>query len=265
MGFRIQDSGFRGAGLGVLPVLLVLSYVVPAAVAGLSESPAQLFSEGNANYQKGDFAAAEQSYRELVDAGARSSSVYYNLANACFKQKKLGEAIYYWEKTLQLVPRDQEAHDNLELANLLIVDRIETPPDPLPLRLLDASVHWLTIEQESWIVLALFTAVNVLLGLHFLARNSRVAVSASVAAGVLFLAFGSSLAWKLYEEKYRQRGVVVEQKVDIRSGPGPENIVVFTIHEGSKVRIRGEASGWYQVSLANGWTGWLNRSSVRVL
>ena len=251
-----------------MKIVLCLFLLEPAAIAGLSDSPAQLFSEGNGNYQKGDFAAAEQSYRKLVDAGARSSSVYYNLANACFKQKKLGEAIYYWEKTLQLFPRDQEARDNLELANLLIVDRIETPPDPFPLRLLDASVHWLTIEQESWIVLTLFTAVNVLMGLHFLVRNSRaafVALSASLAAGVLFLAFGSSLAWKLYEQKYRQRGVVVEQKVDIRSGPGPENIVVFTIHEGSKVRIRGEASGWYQVSLANGWTGWLNRSSVRVL
>ena len=253
---------------GVLTVVLILSLVEPAAIAGPSESPAQLFSEGNANYQKGDFAAAEQSYRKLVDAGARSSALYYNLANACFKQKKLGEAIYYWEKTLQLVPRDQEVRDNLELANLLIVDRIETPPDPFPLRMLHAGIHWLTIEQESWIVLALFMAANVLLGIRFLVRNARaafVALSGSLAAGILFLAFGSSLAWKLYEEKYRQRGVVVEQKVDIRSGPGPENIVVFTIHEGSKVRIRGEASGWYQVSLANGWTGWLNRSSVRVL
>ena len=43
-----------------------------------------------------------------------------------FKQKRLGEAIYYWEKARHKLPADQEIQENLELANLLIVDRIES-------------------------------------------------------------------------------------------------------------------------------------------
>ena len=69
--------------------------------------------------------------------------------------------------------------------------------------------------------------------------------------------FGCSLGWRIYEANNLQQGIIVEQKVDIRSGPGAQNVTVFTVHEGTKVRIRGDAPGWYQVSLANGWVGWL--------
>ena len=100
------------------------------------ESPDNLFIQGNAEYQKRDFASAERYYRSILDSGVESGAVYYNLGNTCFKQKKLGEAIYYWEKALQKLPGDADVRENLDLVSLLIVDRIETPPDPLPIRLL---------------------------------------------------------------------------------------------------------------------------------
>jgi SH3-like domain-containing protein len=58
---------------------------------------------------------------------------------------------------------------------------------------------------------------------------------------------------------------VVEQKVDVRSGPGAENIAVFVLHEGTKVRVHSSNSGWYQISLPNGWNGWLKQTCIRVL
>ena len=53
-----------------------------------------------------------------------------------------------------------------------------------------------------------------------------------------------------------QRAVVVEQKVDVRSGPGSENIAVFTVHEGTRVQVHASNNGWHQISLRNGWSGW---------
>ena len=215
-----------------------------------------------------------------MDAGADSGVLYYNLGNASFKQKRLGEAIYFWEKARQKlprdpveeqacpVPRDRDVQENLALANLMIVDRIEVVTDPLPVRLLDDAVHLLTAEQESWIILVLFAAANGLLAMHFLVRNSRASfagLAGGLSAVFLLLLSGSSLCWKIYEKKHLREGIVLEQMAEIRSGPGTENMTVFTVHEGSKVRIRGEASGWIQVSLPNGWTGWLGKNSLRVL
>ncbi len=81
-------------------------------------------------------------------------------------------------------------------------------------------------------------------------------------AGALFLLFGCVLAWKIYDDNYRKQGVIVDQKVDVRSGPGADNITIFTIHEGTKVQVRGSSNGWYQVSLPNGWNGWLEQNAV---
>jgi len=83
--------------------------------------------------------------------------------------------------------------------------------------------------------------------------------------GLLFMIFACSLSWKIYDQDFRQKGVVIGQKVDVRSGPGLENIAVFTIHEGIKVRVHGSANGWYQISLSNGWSGWLPQNDLRIL
>ncbi len=249
----------------VLVFVLLASTRLPAANR---ESMAALFEEANKSYQSGDFAAAERQYQQLLAKGVESGALYYNLGNACFKQKHLGEAIYFWEKAKAKLPRDPDVSENLALANLMVVDRIDVPPDPFPVRWADGAVHSLTTTQDSWILLLLFVVANLLFALSLLAKSPRVARNAlmsALAIGFFALLLGCSLAWKIYERNYRQAGVVIEEKSEVRSGPGTENVVVFTVHEGILLRIRGESSGWYQISLPNGWSGWLQKSSVRIL
>jgi tetratricopeptide (TPR) repeat protein len=249
--------------------LFALSLIAAPPLHSTSrEALAALFLQANTLYQNGDFDSAERLYRQTMEKGADSGALYYNLGNACFKQKKLGEAIYFWEKARRRLPGDPDIRENLELAGLLVVDRIEVPPDPLPLRWLDSALHRLTINQDSWIALILFVLANIFFAAYLRARSRRSAIytlTLAVGAGILFMAFGCSLGWKLYEKNSRQEGVIVEQKADVRSGPGSENITVFTVHEGIQVRVRGESSGWYQISLPNGWSGWLQKNAVLVL
>jgi len=252
-------------------ILFFWSLILAASVAGhgaaSTDDLAKVYAQGNAAYRQGNFASAEQLYLRLLDSGVNSGSVYYNLGNTCFKQKKLGDAIYYWEKAQQQNPLDNDIRENLQLANLMIVDRIESRLNPWPVRMLSAVQNFFSIEQESWIVLGLFVAANVFFTLYLTlqSRNSFRALVVSFVFGALFLVFAGSLAWKIYQADYSKQGIVVEQKVDVRSGPGQENISVFTIHEGIKVRVLGSAAGWYQISLPNGWNGWLPRNYLRIL
>jgi len=253
-------------------VLRTLQFMIGLAAIDLTAAPREsithLFAEANTCYQKGDYANAERLYLQLLDKGIDSGALYYNLGNACFKQKKLGDAIYCWKKTLQKLPADADARENLDLASLLVVDRVEVPPDPVPLRWMDGMVHRLTMSQDGWIAALLFAAANFLFSCYLISRHPRWAIRSLVASfgtACLAVLFGCSLAWKAYERNYRLEGVVVEQKADVRSGPGGDNVTVFTVHEGILLRVRGETVGWYQVSLPNGWSGWLPRNSVRVL
>jgi tetratricopeptide (TPR) repeat protein len=256
-----------GSALLFVLILLTPAFGFGQTSSGL-ETPAGLFAEGNSEYHKGNYATAEQFYSRLLSLGADTGSVYYNLGNACFKQKKLGEAIYYWEKARRKLPGDRDIRDNLELASLMIVDRIETQPDPLPVRLLSKVPALFTIRQESLLALVLFIAANLLFSIFLLRRNSRSslhALIASLAVAFAFVVFGCSLSWKIYQKQFRRDAVVVEQRADVRSGPGPENITVFTVHEGIQVRLHESTNGWHQISLPNGWSGWVPKNSLRVL
>lgn len=231
-------------------------------------SPQKLFDLGNSEYQKGNYASAERYYSRILGSGFDSGPLYYNLGNVCFKQKRLGDAIYYWENARYKLPADREIQENLELANLLIVDRIAVADPSLPLRIITRITGVFTVKQEAWIVLALFVAANALFALYLLAptpRRSLRALLCCVGLALLFAAFACSLAWKVYDQDYRQKGIVVEQKVDVRSGPGPENMTVFSIHEGIKVRVHRTNNDWHQISLPNGWSGWLHKDSIRIL
>jgi len=251
-----------------ITILILLLYPLLLPAASPNESLVKLFTEGNEHYQNGDYDQAEQSYRSLLQAGADSASLYYNLGNACFKQKRLGEAIYYWEKARKKRPADPDIRQNLELANLMIVDRIESPAVAYPVRLLNSVLELANTTQLSWITLALFSAASGLFIWHILARHRRIlpkTMIGSIACTALFVCFACALSWKIYADDYRKEGVIVEQKVDVRSGPGTDNLTIFTVHEGIKVRVRESNKGWFQVSLPNGWNGWLPQSAVALL
>ncbi len=227
-----------------------------------------VFAGGNASYQAGDFVAAEKAYRRLLEQGIESGPVFYNLGNACFKQGRLGEAIFFWEKARIPLPRDPDVQSNLELAQQLIVDRIEVPEDPAPVRWLFSAIHRQTVAEESNLTLLFFILGNLLMVAYQLAhrrRLARVLLSTAVACGVLVLLAGSSLAWKVFEQEHRRAGIVVEPTVEMRSGPGNEYLTVTTIHEGIKVRIQDEAQGWCRISLPNGWTGWIPVNGLLIL
>jgi tetratricopeptide (TPR) repeat protein len=271
---RKNIGALENAGRASFPsYVLILSFIFLFSPWNLhaapgQQSPGELFAQGNSEYQTGNYASAEQFYRRVLHSGYDSGSLFYNLGNACFKQKRLGDAIYYWEKARQKLPADREIRENLELANSLIVDRIETSANTLPLRMLSGFPGLLTITQEAWLVAALFIIANLLFSFYQLSknpRNSYRALLGCLGVGVLFVVFATSLSWKVYDQDFRKKGVVIEQKVDVRSGPGLENISVFTIHEGLKVRVHGSNNGWYQISLPNGWSGWLMQNCVRIL
>lgn len=250
-----------------LGALLLFFCICPAA-SPAERLFAETFNKGAAAYQSGNFRLAEQYYLQILKSGIEDAAAYYNLGNACFKQKRMGDAIYYWEKAQQLSPNDREIQENLELANLMLVDRIEAPADPLPLKILGKITGFLTIPQECTLLLALFLLANILFFIYLRIGNSRTALRAllgCLAAGLLFLIFAGSLSWKIYHNSYNKEGIVVEPKVDVRSGPGSENVTVFTIHEGLKVRVHQSGNGWHQISLPNGWNGWLPQSNLRIL
>ena len=67
---------------------------------------------------------------------------------------------------------------------------------------------------------------------------------------------------RIYQAETLGEGIVLVDKVDVLSGPAADNPVLFSIHEGLKIRIENDLEGWLHISLENGWNGWVKKDAV---
>jgi hypothetical protein len=55
-----------------------------------------------------------------------------------------------------------------------------------------------------------------------------------------------------------ERGVIMAEAVPVRSAPADQDdLTLFEIHEGTRVRIAQRAGGWAEVVLDDGKVGWV--------
>jgi len=243
----------RRLGLVVLAALLL----APAAARAQSE----IFARGNQLYQQGDYAGAVEAYEAVRSAGFESAELHYNLGNAYFKSGDLGRSILEWERALVLAPGDPDATANLELARSLTADAVE----PLPRFWLFSALSWWVqlIPRTPLILLVaagwLFACGGVVLRVW--SKNPdvrRLAAWPAVAGAAVVVVLGTNLAVRELRLGVPERGVILAQAVPVRSAPAEEDdLTLFEIHEGTRVRIDERTGDWAEVVLDDGKVGWV--------
>jgi tetratricopeptide (TPR) repeat protein len=242
---------------------VIAACVTASPAVGALEVVAQVefYQEGNRQYQEGDFENALTSYLRLVEAGFESGKVYYNIGNTYFKLGDVAQSILYYERARRLLPGDEDVQANLDLARSLTVDEIE----PLPRFWLFSAVEWWVDLLPRTLLIAV-VAASYLVGtsivlLLILKRGAPVAAwgkRIALACGVVFLLLGLNLAVREFEVGRAQEAVVLEPQVDVMSAPlDDEALTIFTVHEGTKVRIDRLSEEWAEVALEDGRVGWV--------
>lgn len=244
------------------PLLLVLALLGSAPV--LASTPADLFATGNDAYEKGRYEEAAGAYEKILGYGVVDPRVLYNLGNAYFKMGRLGPAILQYERALRLEPGDRDVRANLDFARGRIRDRVPEPEAPYPVEVMERAIDAVSTDRATAIFLLFYLAAGGLVGAIALARDplrQRALVYAALAAGACAAAAGGGLGYKIREET-AQEAIVMQDRVDVRSGPAADNTVLFTVHEGTRVEVRNRLEGWCQVSLPNALSGWVPSASV---
>jgi tetratricopeptide (TPR) repeat protein len=249
-------------------IFLAISVVQPCTAIGRDVDVSQFFQAGNQFYSQGNFRAAIDEYLKIIQADFANEDVYYNLANAFFKDNQVGMAILYYEKANELAPRDREISENLSLARNRITDKVESPQEGFLLKQVNRILNFLPLDQETMLAVILFIAANALFTLFMLVRAERfrrISFTISVSLFFLFLLLGTSNAARIYHAATIQNAIILLEKVDVLSGPSVDNPTLFSIHEGLKVRVQTELNGWAQITLENGWNGWVSKESLGLI
>jgi tetratricopeptide (TPR) repeat protein len=246
-----------------------LLFGVPGASGLHAGTLEDRFAEANRYYDAQDFEKAREIYEQLVrDYRIASADLYYNLGNACMKTNRLGYAVLYYQKAKKLRENDPDVTANLSYAESLRVDKIEKPEPSFYARAFRAVEKRISINQGALLALLFYFLLGLLLFLRLIGRPlfprvfSRYAIGAAV---FLVLLFTLITAVKYHRVQYVREGVLLAPAFEARSGPGRDNTALFNIHEGLTFRIRSERGDWYQVSLENGLTGWVEKKAVGVI
>ncbi|GMR12809.1 MAG: tetratricopeptide repeat protein [Gemmatimonadota bacterium] len=248
----------------ILIGLVALAVHPPSAAA-----QADFYGKGNRLYQEGDFAGALEAYESILDAGFESGDLHFNTGNAYFKLGDLGRAILHYERARRLQPRDEGILANLELARTLTVDEVEALPR---FWVLSAWDWWIGLLPRSLLLLVVtFSYLAGMAGLVALImrRGTTVALWGARLAwigGVLTLVFGLNLAVRELGLGRAEEAVVLVAEIPVRSAPSDDgDLTVFTVHEGTKVRIDRRSDEWAEVVLEDGKVGWVKLEAVETI
>ena len=87
----------------------------------------------------------------------------------------------------------------------------------------------------------------------------------AAAAGVVTLVFGLSLVARESEIGRSDQAVIMAEEAAVHSAPSNDReLLIFTVHEGTKMRVERRSDAWVEIALEDGKVGWL-RSGQLVL
>ncbi len=226
----------------------------------------QLFLKGNSLYESGDYSGALQKYEKIIEYGIENPDVYYNLGNTFLKLGKKGKAVLNYEKAYKLSSNDRDIQFNLELARLQVVDKA---PEESPFKnITEKMLSYTSVQFDMIVFLIIFWLFGAVPVLYYFYRNSetrRIIVYAGIILFLFSLLSGTVLAYKYHKLNIEKYAVIISPRVDIRSGPGESNPVLFQLHEGLKVKLVDSRKGWSLISIGEKMNGWVLSEKIGII
>ncbi|MEJ2628480.1 MAG: tetratricopeptide repeat protein [bacterium] len=248
--------------ISIIVVILLLPVLL------FADEKAELFRQGNQFYRAEEFSRALESYLEIYEKGFESGPLYYNIGNCYYKLNETGKAILFYEKAKKLMPGDEELEFNLKLANLSVVDKIEPLPTFILFRVFEGFVHLIPKSFLLWLTALLYLFCLSFLIIRILSRNQflrRICGRISILFLILLIVFGFSLVKQIREQSEQDEAVIMAGEIFVRGAPSEAATILFDLHEGTTVHIDKISGDWYEIVLADGKVGWVEKGSLEII
>jgi len=250
---NIKNSTISGFLIVTGMIALLSCTSLTSASAGQGDD---LFALGNAVYAEGKYDEAISYYKGVLEQEGYSASLLYNMANAYYKKKDVGQAILHYERALYLDPGNADIQANLGLARRDF-GLISTPAPEWQQFFDMLNLNW-------WVIFAsgAFGAFS----LFYLLRGIRPGILKGgpfkVLTTVCLLCFMAGGTGAAMQYKNISRGVVTKDDARLLVSPFESAFSSASIKDGKIVRIAKTYRGYLLVEGVNGKSGWIKKNSV---
>lgn len=250
-------------GLAQDEELPVVTETLPVDGAPAVPEPAELWVNGNAAYEAGDFERAVALYRAMREMGVDNGHLHYNLGNAYLRAGELGRSIASYRRALKLLPRDEDAAANLAFARRSARDEIAAPAPPALLRTVLFWHHGLAPVEALRSAALVGLGFWIVLALRLYRPASEVLRWSAVCLLAVGLALGGSLV--AHAAFGSPIAVVLPPEIDLHAAAGEGSVVRFRLHAGTEVRVIERRPEWIRIELPDGQRGWSKREYMEIV
>ncbi|HXG01103.1 MAG TPA: SH3 domain-containing protein, partial [Bacteroidota bacterium] len=163
------------------------------------------------------------------------------------------------------LPHDEDIRHNLQLANLLITDRVEPAPRLFIWDWWDAVKGWFTLSGITIWGYAFYLLVLIGIGAVVLAPAyslRRVALIASAAAFALLVFSLLVFVGKLNDVQRSDVGIVTASVTTVKNSPDANSTDAFVLHSGAKIWVTDRVNKWLKIRIADGKVGWMDEHAA---
>ena len=239
-----------------------LIFILSLFICSQNFASEQVFEKGNNQYINENYSLAISIYESILSTGMESSELYYNLGNCYYKTNDWANAIWHYEKSLQLNKNEKTTH-NLEFVRLKIIDRIE------PLPQLFYKKWWINLTQtlstQVWQILTLL-AISLIFILQLISQFTSLKIKLIIRMLSVITLIILLITHTSYHNNFnKQAAIIFSETITVNSAPTSISTNLFTLHAGSKVEIIDNIGDWSNIKIANGNSGWIKNSSFKKL
>jgi len=218
-------------------------------------------------FQQGKYDDAKQTFMKLMADPPWKFAALYNLGNTAVRQNHLGEALGYYTLALHQNPHDKDVQENIKFVlNALGGRRLVGPQSNFDIFRVEVLSRFTFTEA---LAASLIFSIFFLMSLRNYLKKRKQEVGAfpstwAVISMVLLVLTGTLSIIKLIDT-YNERGVIIADHVDLRSGPSETNASMMEVAEGSEMSIHDSDHDWIQVNpIGGGLMGWIPRTSLMI-
>ncbi len=258
----------------------IIYIIVLVMMAIPSYGAVSLTQQADSAYNKDNYAEALRIYNEIATKEGTSSNLFYNMGNTYFRMGNKGMAILFYERALQLDPRNDDAKTNLNFVNSKIVDKTEALESNILAEIIQTIVG--TQSSNGWAVTSALLFILSLGALMLYMFSTTILYRKIGFFGgltillftILSLAASFSVRNRITESKY---AIVISPSITLSTSPRlpkDKSEEAFILNEGTKVSVidsvenktnQGVIEKWYDVKADDSHRAWVEKKNIKII
>jgi tetratricopeptide (TPR) repeat protein len=229
-----------------------------------AENIDQVFSQGNAYFETGEYQRAIESYTSLLTSGHSEFALHYNLGAAYLAQEQIGRALAQFYQARLYAPRDSELERNIQVIRAI---RIDETGEKGVLESIATMTEDIVTVLEFTLLLGLIWGIGCSIAWYNLFRFGHMAHTRRVlmVCWIVFTIGLTLFGLRLVYNSVLLRAIVITEVASIRSGPNDNYPEIYELHAATEMRLATTDGEWHRFVLSDGRQGWIRSTDLEVI